>query len=189
MKDQLHVIDDFYNNPDDVRANALLQSFEVRGNYPGLRTQPVESSHSLYLKKFIEDTILHRPITYWSLDDYNTSFQYTTENDTTWVHHDATVWAGVLYLTPNPPPGYGTSIYSRKDNGVYECTSSETEYNQDSDLIGNLDNWRPELVVENRYNRLILYRGALYHRSSIPGFGTVPENSRLFQVFFFDTDL
>jgi hypothetical protein len=39
----------------------------------------------------------------------------------------------------------------------------------------------------NVYNRLILYRGTLYHRSMIPGFGDSVETGRLTQVFFFDT--
>lgn len=187
MKQQVYIIDDFYNNPDDVRENALNADYSVEGNYPGMRSGPQESIHSLYLKKFLEDNVLHTHISHWSLDDYNTAFQYTTKADHTWVHHDSTTWAGVLYLSKDPVPESGTTIYSRIDNGVYEHVDDATDYNTDSDLIANLSNWRQEISVENRYNRLILYKGALYHRSTNPGWGYGPHDGRLFQVFFFDT--
>ena len=32
-------IDDFYENPQEVRDFALKQEFKVRGNYPGQRTR------------------------------------------------------------------------------------------------------------------------------------------------------
>ena len=40
MKVKLIIVDDFYANPDNVRSYALSQSFEVKGNYPGMRTKP-----------------------------------------------------------------------------------------------------------------------------------------------------
>jgi len=42
-------IDDFYSNPMEVREFALKQDFEVRGNYPGMRT-----------KSFLNDSIKKR---------------------------------------------------------------------------------------------------------------------------------
>ena len=33
------IVDDFYTNPYEVREFALSQEFEVRGNYPGYRTE------------------------------------------------------------------------------------------------------------------------------------------------------
>ena len=34
------IIDDFYENPDDVREFALTQEYNVSGNFPGNRTIP-----------------------------------------------------------------------------------------------------------------------------------------------------
>jgi len=188
VKDLLHVYDDFYTNPHDVRNNAISQEFSVSGNYPGMRTDPVPEEHGQYLKTFFEENILHRKITYWP-SEYNSAFQYTTQDCKTWVHHDATKWAGLIYLTPTPGSKSGTTIYSRVDNSVYEWDGTEeTEYNYTSELTGDLSKWREELTIENRFNRLILYRGALYHRSTTPGFGRSKFDGRLFQVFFFDTD-
>ena len=36
----IRIIDNFYENPDEVREFALNQSYSVYGNYPGKRTKP-----------------------------------------------------------------------------------------------------------------------------------------------------
>ena len=38
MRTNLIVVDNFYQNVDDVRKFALSQEFSVEGNYPGYRT-------------------------------------------------------------------------------------------------------------------------------------------------------
>ena len=35
MRQNIIIVDDFYNNPDQVREFALSQEFDVTGNYPG----------------------------------------------------------------------------------------------------------------------------------------------------------
>ena len=187
MKSQFFVIDDFYDNPDSVRDFALSQEFSTYGNYPGVRTQCAGDEHREYLRQFFEENVVHRPITFWP-DGYNTAFQYTTATDNTWVHHDSTMWAGVLYLTPNPPKGYGTTLYCNKQSGVYEHMDGLYDYNDSSEISGDLSLWHKEIEVENRYNRLIVYNGMIYHRSTTAGFGENQHDGRLFQTFFFDTE-
>ena len=48
------VIDNFYNNVDDVREYALEQQFQTEGNYPGLRTLAEPDPQHGYLKTFFE---------------------------------------------------------------------------------------------------------------------------------------
>jgi len=186
MRHQLIVLDDFYTNPHEVRGGALQRDFHVSGNYPGMRTDGIAPGFSQALKTYFEENVVYRPITYWP-EGYNTSYQVTTEDDTTWVHHDSTTWAAVLYLNPNPPKNTGTTIYSLKSSDVYQYEGAETEYNQ-KPWLADRSLWEPEIVVENRFNRLICYRGDLYHCSTTAGFGDSKENGRLFQVFFFDTE-
>jgi hypothetical protein len=40
--------------------------------------------------------------------------------------------------------------------------------------------------VANRYNRLVMYRGDLFHMSN-DYFGSTSQDGRLFQLFFFNT--
>jgi hypothetical protein len=51
-----------------------------------------------------------------------------------------------------------------------------------------MDKWEQVNFVGNIYNRLVVYRGSMYHRSVLPGFGTDKYTGRLFQTFFFDTE-
>src|SRR5260370_41764133 len=98
------VMDEFYNDADDVRKLALNSECCVRGNYPGLRNPAFLHDE---IRTGIQ-RIVQVPIVFWPEDTYNGAFQYTTAKDTTWVHSDHTTnFAGVLYLTPNPPPGTG----------------------------------------------------------------------------------
>jgi len=81
------VIDNFYNNVDDVRKFALTENYGVIGNYPGKRTKSYASEE---LKKVIQNYV--RPfsgeITLFSIGDdksngenYNGAFQYVTSRD------------------------------------------------------------------------------------------------------------
>jgi len=189
MIDGLYIYENFYNNVDEVREYALSLDYKISGNYPGTRTDTSDISHSNYLKSFFEKNIVKKEITYWNNDEYNTAFQYTTQDDETWIHHDQTTWAGVLYLTPNAPTESGTSLYRHKETGIYlwdHVRDSESDLNP-SEECNDLDKWDEIAFVGNIYNRLVVYRGAYYHRSKLPGFGTDKHTGRLFQTFFFDT--
>lgn len=177
----IQIIENFYIDPDDVRKFALDLDFNVSGNYPGLRTTAMSEEWRNYIKKFLEDKIAKK-ITYFP-DGYNTAFQLTLENAKTWIHHDSTDWAGVLYLTPNAPVESGTGIYRHK-SGIFMHKEGQLDYN-DEKL--NDDEWEKVVDIGNIYNRLVLYSGMYYHRSVVPGFGTNKEDGRLFQTFFFNT--
>ena len=188
MIDGLFVFENFYNNPDEVRNHALSLEMSVQGNYPGSRTESLEKNQRENLKNFFEKHIIRRPITYWP-SEYNTAYQYTTAQDTTWIHHDDTTWAGVLYLTPNAPVESGTGIYRHKESGIclWDRFNDKTDYNSHEDSY-DLSKWDCILSIGNVYNRLVVYQGAYYHRSILPGFGTNKNNGRLFQTFFFNTE-
>ena len=69
-------------------------------------------------------------------------------------------------LHQNAPQEAGTGIFTETKPGEFEL--------QDA--------------IANKYNRLVLYRGDLLHRSLLSGFGNSIETGRLTQVFFFDID-
>ena len=66
------IIDNFYNNVDEVREFALSKEFITEGNYPGFRTGPEEPQQHNYLKTFFEQSVIKKPITYWP-EEYNTA--------------------------------------------------------------------------------------------------------------------
>jgi len=178
--------ENFYHDPDSMREYALSLEFSVQGNYPGFRTKPPEEIWWRdYIKQYLEEEILHKKIIRFPCD-YNTSFQYTTKDAVTWVHHDDTTWAGIVYLTPNAPIESGTAIYQHKESKIFEYKAGDFDYNSTSTSMAD---WDMIAFSGNIYNRLVLYKGTYYHRSVLPGFGTDARTGRLFQTFFFDTEV
>lgn len=181
---QLYVIDDFYNNPMQVREHALSKDFTTQGNYPGLRSE-IELSPWFYDFKSHFEKLLNRKITRWP-EEYNSTYQYTTRDAETWVHYDATVWACVVYLTPDAPVESGTALYRHKETGIFRHTEdAAVDYNK---ISTTEDEWEKVAEVGNLFNRAVIYNGNYYHRSTLPGFGTCKHTGRLFQTFFFDTE-
>jgi hypothetical protein len=179
MNLELMIIDNFYQNPDSVRNYALSQPFDVRGNFPGARTAPYLPDD---LKQSIEYWMKFAgPVTNWFEEDgYTGSFQLTTAMDRTWIHSDYNnIWAAVCYLTPDAPHTGGTGLYRHKQSGEHSRSTQDYE---------GYDYTKWDLFdrIGNKYNRLIIYRGDLFH-ASLDYFGDTAHTGRLFQTFFFNT--
>jgi hypothetical protein len=191
MKVEMLSMADFYNNPDEVREFALNQDFSQGGNYPGKRTKSFLNDS---IKQVIQDNI--RPfagnVTWWG-DDNSGAFQYTTAQDRSWIHSDGTTnWAGVCYLTPDAPLSSGTGIFRHKKTGLKNwiyTEHTEEETKTAAPHVEGMDYTKWEMVdrIGNVYNRLILYRGDLFH-VSLDYFGKDLQDGRLFQTFFFNTE-
>jgi hypothetical protein len=182
MRTNVIIIDDFYNNPDQVRNCALSMQFTVTGNFPGQRTTPVINQ---YVKDAIQNLI--RPhggeVKDWmdAPHQYTGSFQYCVATDRTWIHADIyNTWAGVCYLTPDAPLNSGTQLYKHKATG--QSTYVDSWHNGH-----DTGSWEPTDYIANKFNRLVLYRGDLFHASH-GYFGDNLYNARLFQTFFINTE-
>lgn len=183
MRTNLIITDNFYGDPDSVRNFALAQSYDVKGNYPGARTKSFLTPD---LKEAVQTVVWFAggEVTNWfEQDGYTGSFQLTTAKDRSWIHSDHhNTWAAVCYLTPDAPLSGGTGLFRYKEN----LASTSKEMGDRPYDAQDMTKWDLCDVVANRYNRLVMYRGDLFH-SSLDYFGSTPEDSRLFQLFFFDT--
>jgi hypothetical protein len=193
----LIIVDNFYNNANDVRKYILTQEFSVKGNYPGQRTisYATEDLKNI-IQKYVEPfagKITEFPIPKPDLSDataiYNGAFQYTISRDRSWIHTDKwNNWAGVLFLTPDAPLSAGTAFYrffdgsrSQEDTNLLKNQETVDRFTQD------FTKWELVDRVGNIYNRIILFNSHNYHMSQ-DYFGDTKENGRLFQVFFFSTE-
>lgn len=174
------MIDNFYSDPDAVRNFALAQDFSVKGNYPGARTNS-------FLTADVKDAIEHNmqfagKVTDWMEHaGYTGAFQLATAQDRTWIHSDYNnMWAGVCYLSPDAPHTGGTGLFRHKATGEYAKAASDYEGY-------DYTKWDLFDTIGNKYNRLVIYRGDLFH-ASLDYFGDSLENGRLFQTFFFNTE-
>ena len=196
----IKVIDNFYGNPDQVRDHALSQlPFPYISAIPGERSEGVNSTFSEELRVAFEG-IIGKSITQWDTfsgenwyadrpTSMNTCFQMILETENSWIHHDDTEYAGLIYLTPNPDAKAGTGLFKHKETGISEYIPSDplTNLNLHDDRW-DLSKWELTDKIDNVYNRLIMYNGMRYHRSIIPGFGKNYIDGRLTQVFFFNTE-
>ena len=180
MNLDLMIIDNFYADPDSVRRFALSQEFSVRGNFPGLRTKSfftndVKSAIEHYMQFAGKITNTYEQ------SGYTGAFQIATAVDRTWIHSDPyNMWAGVCYLTPDAPYTAGTGLFRHHATGQHRRVTTDHE---------GYDYTKYDLFdrIGNKYNRLIIYRGDLFH-ASLDYFGDNLQNGRLFQTFFFDTE-
>jgi hypothetical protein len=184
MNVSLIIIDNFYNDPDRVRNFALGQEFGVRGNFPGTRTKPFFTddvraaieSNMQFAGKITNDCNADADT------GYTGAFQIATAQDRTWIHADHNnMWAGVCYLTPDAPHTGGTGLYRYKDTGEHSKSGGAPYEGYDYTKWDLFDR------IGNRYNRLVIYRGDMFH-ASLDYFGNNLQTGRLFQTFFFDTE-
>ena len=180
------IVDNFYENPMELREKILSEeSFEVKGNYPGFRTpcQLHRKEFSNIKERF--ENIIGKKIKYWP-EGYNGSFQYVTEEMTSWIHRDATEWSAVIYMSPDAPCNGGTNMYRHKLLKIeYDAEGGEKEIKQLNDDSRNYENWELMDSVGNKFNRCIIFKGKRSHQSGVY-FGTDKQTGRLFQTFFFD---
>jgi hypothetical protein len=194
------VISDFYENPDEIRKYALAQKYtychEISGIdyvFPGSRTKDLKDlSYSLYekiCKRLI--SILHVPehdVMRWQI---STSFQIVeSEYGSGLIHQDQnTVFAGVLYLTPDAPLDSGTSLFRKNakfDQVIYDTLIKENDehFKKKEPIDFSYHQMFDEVIrVNNVYNTLILFEGDIHHCAN-NFFGDSKLNSRLAQVFF-----
>lgn len=194
------VISDFYENPDEIRKYALAQKYnychEVKGIeyvFPGSRTKELRDlSQSLYekvCKKLI--SVFHIPehdLMRWQI---NTSFQIVEEEyGQGLIHQDQnTVFAGVLYLTPDAPLDSGTSLFKKNanyDEDLYwqKVKENDERFKRKESIDFSYHEMFDEVVrVNNVYNSLILFEGDIHHCAN-QFFGETKQDSRLAQVFF-----
>lgn len=179
------VVDNFYENPNDVRSFALKQDFNYHPDYhKGKRTDVVYRFNGL---KESFESILGIKIKNWEKYGVNGCFQYCIAGDQLVYHYDTQEYAGVLFLTPDAPPNTGTSFYRSKYTKKSRVEQKDVPITFKN---GFLDSTEFDVVdvVGNVYNRLVLFDAQMIHAASTY-FGNSIENGRLFQLFFFDLDV
>ena len=175
MLTQLTIVDNFFDNPEEIIDIALKQNYYTYDCHPlGAKSGVFEGYRSDQLsviepelfkqvnQKFFEKTIKNTltPNVAWACDCQFTSyFHYLTENsiyNDSWKHKDhEVILAGVIYLNENPAPNSGTSLW----------------------------NSQGKHTIPNEFNKLVLYNASDVH-SANGGFGKDLSDARLTITFF-----
>lgn len=194
-------VDNFFKNPDRIRAVALAQEYQENSQYyKGLR------STQRFLWPHMREELgrlLGTPVTRWLDHNANGVFQQTSHHDPLVWHHDSQSYAAAVYLTPDAPPQSGTSFWRDRTHGCRRMPAHPFErarLSDDHDVdaanatvyseynIEHGDNWELIESIAGLYNRLVVWDAALFHSATTyEGFsdeGIAP--TRLVQLFFFD---
>jgi hypothetical protein len=180
----LWVIDNFYQDPMAVREFALTQDFHFSDYHRGRRT---EDQFEIPGTKEAFESIMGMKVSHW-METHGMCgrFQHCTCEDALVYHADAQTWAATVYLTPDAPYECGTSLLAHKKTGIRHVNT------EGSDVIWankHLDPtpWDHIDVVANVFNRLVIWDAKCPHTAS-KYFGYDKYDSRLFHMFFFDTE-
>lgn len=193
------IVDDFYDNPDElveVALDSLVEEESPVGNYAGVMTSKYFLSENLkeVFQKLTLEPTLH------SSTNANGRLRFTRANDPFkfHIHYDvdmATKWAGVVYLSKNHPKTDGTCFWRHLRTGL-EVAPNTVEgfakygWKDFNDLKAFLETegldeslWEKTFSIPYKYNRLVLFRPWLLH-SPGPSFGDTLGSSRIVQTLF-----
>ena len=180
--DTLIIKDDFYPNPDEVRALALGKTYaEPQAGTPQLaKTAICNESESKAMYERL--TPLLPQIKGNPVVGVNILFRYTLANaqKKLFCHVDGCSGAGIVYLSKPEECAGGTTIYRHKPTGdeIYNKRNRHLYEFRDP------GQWEVIEEVEMVYNRLVMYPGQLFHAITPVFFGDRIDNARLTQNVF-----
>jgi len=198
----LLIIDDFLKDPWAARRAALALEYDPagqHGNFPGLNsstpldTAPIDAAVSRLLGVKLGPA----PGTQHG----HCRLTPKGAKGKSGVHIDPAACSGILYLSrPEDcarPDAGGTDFFRHRRTGLEAvpqdpakiAASGYVDINALIEDVVNRDTalpakWERTLRVPARFNRLLLFSPWQFHNAA-PGFGTMPENSRLVMLLFF----
>jgi hypothetical protein len=192
-------VDNFFEEPDEVRKLALSLDFDVKeGNYPGVRTKQLHEISPDYFNYFCKKLFglfydFNKTQFGWVVETSFQKIEPFKDNDANvgWIHRDKNVmFAGIIYLTPNADLNSGTSIFKPKEIGLSAINTDKkhkmfTENIVNKEITTSLEENNKRFIetarFQNIYNRFVSYGAEQFHGVNSFCTGTEP---RLTQVFF-----
>lgn len=197
-------VDNFYRDPMKIREIALAQPYvsNIKA-YKGKRT----GTKFLFpgVKEEFE-RLLGVKIADWLTMSVNGVFQITKHTDPLVYHSDVQSYAAAVYLTPDAPPGMGTSFWRSRKFGCRRPPFHPAERNKFPDdetrkaasdemysehNLLHEDGWELIDKFGGLFNRLVIWDSQLVHSASsyewFPGDSqNEADNCRLVQLYFFN---
>jgi len=195
----IDIIDDFFENPHEIREIGL-SLIENKSDcilnddciyYPGVRTN-CSSEITNYIKNTIEIR-LNKKIT-----NILSSFHITSNiHSCGLIHHDPADYAALIYLNLNPPEHSGTAFYNissgefAPDAQNYNKSTTTKNIEEIESFTSYKKNYNQKYfdvhrIVDNQFNRFVLYSGRQYHAPQ-NYFGNNLFNSRLIIISAWDS--
>ena len=197
MPTSLIVVDDFLENPQELREAALRLTYpEQEGAFPGRN-----SLERVTVEGLVEEAsrLIGEPLKPISPLQSHAKCRITLAADRgrAKVHIDQAHWSGILYLSRPEDCRGGTEFFRHIPTGTDRAPvnghelaamgfSSAEEMHREIIERDSVDDskWELAMQVPMRFNRLVLLRPWLWHTAG-PAFGDRIENGRLVYLMFF----
>lgn len=192
------IIDDFLDNPDEVRQAGLEAEYVPNPKiyyFPGRNSEQrlMISGMSEQVSQIVREPV--QPMQGSAHGKFRATF--AGDEGKANVHIDNAYWSGILYLSRPEDCQGGTDFFRHKETD----TERAPIYPEDFKKMGisnqqefwdkymtpdtnDPSKWEHTLRLPMRYNRLVLFRPWLYHNAG-PSFGDTMENCRLIYLLFF----
>ena len=190
------IVDNFFEDPDAIVKMAEEMKFynPNTGNWPGMRTKQISVEEPRFFNYFgnkLHLLFVDSVPEYWNMQCHFQKInpfcedKYSKRNRG-WIHQDHDCWfGGIVYLTKNPEPDTGTSIYKAKNGYSFQMAEEismkekiyrseevdDKEYDRAYDTMR--DQYEETVSVANVYNRMLLFSGNTHH--GVQTFGTTPR--------------
>ena len=187
--DDVHIVDNFYSNPDEILEFLLKQdSWLHKPNENGLNGVSFEDKRYSYsiedqiypAYEFLQNIHGQVPENHGAVSTNQTRFfkqEFNNYKDNYWWPHTDEGYTAIVYLNKNDYVN-GTNLY-------------EQLVAVDQDATEHQEPWKPKVYynclkhIEPAYNRLVLFNGLCYHGMNICNDRYFDDEYRLNQVFFF----
>lgn len=200
MMTSLIIIDDFLNDPHQLRNLALGQ------NYPEYDQLPPFPGRNSEFRQVINgldrkiSEIVGEPLVSTQGTSYS-KFRLALEGDkgTHSVHVDNAHWTSILFLTLPEHCQDGTHLFRHKPTNTDRAPINRSEYHlyggatTQQEVLDNTVNkdsndpskWEKIMTVPMRFNRMMLFRPQQWHDAGL-SFGDSVENGRLVYLNFYN---
>lgn len=187
FKKRSFIVDNFYDNPDEVRAFAQKQEYVDGGLGRGFIGKRTVNQYLFPGIKEAFEKILDMRVTKWEEHGMNGRFQLNIAGEPIVYHCDDQKFAAMIYLTPDAPPETGTSTFRHRATKIKH--SEHPEIRSAFNYKTFLDKTPYDTVDKfgNIYNRLVIFDAGSIHGAS-DYFGTDFDDGRLWHMFFFDAE-
>ena len=161
------IIDDFFNDPIAIRNHALSMNYPPRPEgaiYPGRNAEgslPLPGVERL-ISQMVQEPL--QPKT--NLSHCVPRIAMSDDLAKTSVHIDICHWSAIVYL----------SLDEHCQGEALDSILAEDE--------SDLSKWEKTMTIPMKFNRLVLFRGYMWHDAG-KAFGTTPETGRLILPMFF----
>ena len=203
MMQSLIIIDNFLNDPHQLRALALQQAYpagEKQELYPGYNSK--YSQHISGLDEKISEIVGEQLIPAGGEAHQKFRLALKGQKGAGGVHIDNNHWTSILYLTLPENCKDGTHLHRHIPTNTdrapfwpnefekYNAPSPEDLFETVEILLKtdgcNPDKWEKLLTIPMKFNRMLLFRPQQWHDAGI-SFGDTPENGRLVYLNFYNS--